>query len=92
MSELTNSSITVKNQGGGGTGPFKATITDSQRNVLTFDFDGLAAGATATKQFDCQALPLRSRTALADSAAQVAETDETNNTASGVFGCAGDPG
>ncbi|MGB2711698.1 MAG: C25 family cysteine peptidase [Conexibacter sp.] len=87
VSELAASSITVKNQGGGGAGPFKATVTDSQANVLTFSFDGLAAGATATQQFDCEALPLRSRTALADSDGQVAESDEANNTASGVFSC-----
>jgi len=91
VSELTSSSITVKNQGAGGAGPFKATITDSQSNVLTFDFDGLAAGASSTKQFACASLPLRSRTALADSTRQVSETDETNNTASGVFGCPNDP-
>ncbi len=92
VSELTASSITVKNQGAGGAGPFKATITDSQANVLTLRFDdGLAAGATTTQQFDCEALPLRSRTALADSDRQVAESDETNNTASGVFGCPNDP-
>ena len=80
VSELTSSSITVKNQGAGGAGPFKATITDSQSQVLTFSFDGLAAGATATQQFNCGDL-LRSRTALVDSDRQVAESDETNNTA-----------
>jgi hypothetical protein len=88
VSELTGSSITVKNQGGGAAGPFRATITDSQNQVLTFSFDGLAAGATATQQFDCNAL-LRSRRALVDSAAQVAESDETNNSAEGVFACIG---
>jgi len=86
ISQLADSSITVKNQGAGAAGPFRATITDSQRQVLTFSFDGLAAGATATQQFSCDAL-LRSRTATVDADGQVAEADETNNTASGVFAC-----
>jgi hypothetical protein len=88
VSELTASSITVMNQGGGAAGPFRATITDSQSQVLTFSFDGLAAGATATQQFTCDDL-LRSRRALVDSAGQVAESDETNNSAEGVFACIG---
>lgn len=88
VSELTGSSITVKNQGGGAAGPFKATITDSQAQKLTFSFDGLAAGASSTQQFSCGDL-LRSRTAAADSDAQVPESDETNNTANGVFDCIG---
>jgi len=88
VSDLTGSSITVKNQGGGAAGPFRATITDSQSQVLTFSFDGLAAGATATQQFDCGDL-LRSRKAVVDSDRQVAESDETNNEASGVFACIG---
>jgi hypothetical protein len=91
VSELTSSSITVKNQGGGGAGPFKATITDSQAQVLTFSFDGLAAGASATMQFNCGDL-LRSRRAVVDSDAQVTESDETNNTASGVFACSNQTG
>lgn len=90
ISELTGSSITVKNQGGGGAGAFRATITDSQNQALTFSFDGLAAGATATAQFNCGDL-LRTRSAVVDSDRQVAESDEANNTASGVFACPNDP-
>lgn len=88
VSEITPSSITVKNQGAGAAGPFKATITDSQAQALPFSFEGLAPGATATQQFNCGDL-LRSRTALVDSESQVAESDETNNTAEGVFDCIG---
>jgi hypothetical protein len=88
ISELTESSIAVKNQGAGGAGPFKATIVDSQRQTLTFNFDGLAAGASATRQFSCGDL-LRSRSATVDSDGRVAESVETNNGASGVFDCTG---
>ena len=57
-----------------------------QQQTLTFSFDGLAAGASASREFNCNAL-LRSRTATVDADAQVAEANESNNAQSGVFGC-----
>ncbi|MCW2997118.1 MAG: peptidase gingipain [Solirubrobacterales bacterium] len=87
VSALTASSLTIKNQGAGPAGAFKATIADSQEQVLTLSFDGLAAGASATQTYDCQSLGPQ-RHATADSAAQVTESDETNNaTAPAAFTC-----
>jgi hypothetical protein len=89
VSELTATSITVRNQGGSAAGPFSATITDSGSNVITLTFTGLAAGATATQPYDCAKL-LRQRSATVDSAAQVTESDETNNvTPTGIYACGG---
>ena len=86
VSGLTSTSVTVMNQGLGATGPFKVTITDSQEQVAALDFPALAAGATQTQSYPCGDL-LRSRTAVADADGQVAESDETNNTRSGIFDC-----
>jgi hypothetical protein len=86
VSALAANTVTVTNQGAGPAGAFKATITDSKNNGITLSFDGLAAGATATRTYDCSKLA-RSRTAKVDSDGQVTESDETNNTATGVLGC-----
>lgn len=86
VSSLLGDSVTVKNQGTGFAGPSKTTITDSNGTALTLDVPDLAPGASATVAYDCSRL-LRSRTAKADSAGTVAEVDEGNNTASGVFDC-----
>jgi hypothetical protein len=86
VSQFTASSVTVTNQGTGPAGAFSTTIVDSQNQTLTLNFAGLAPGASATQSYDCAKL-LRSRTATADSANQVAESNETNNTAADVFAC-----
>ncbi|MGH2840928.1 MAG: CARDB domain-containing protein, partial [Solirubrobacteraceae bacterium] len=83
---MTSSSITVRNQGAGPAGPFTAVIVDSNSVTLSFSFTGLAAGASATRTFTCDDLS-RQRTAVVDSGRAVAETNESNNTASGVFAC-----
>lgn len=89
VGELTPSTITVRNQGATAAGPFKATITDSQQQSLTFRFPGLAAGATSTQSYNCADL-LRQRTASVDTDAQVSESDESNNaTPVGIYACSG---
>ena len=91
VSALTASSLTVTNNGPGSAAASKAKVVDSQNNTLTFDIGPLAPGGSQTVQFTCTALPLRSRTATADSTGVVGETNETNNTRSGVFACPNDP-
>jgi CARDB protein len=89
VTELTPSSITVRNAGTGAAGPFKATIVDSQPQTVTLSFAGLAAGASATQSYSCGAL-LRQRVATVDSDAQVAESNEANNqTLPGIYDCPG---
>jgi subtilase family serine protease len=83
---LTATNVTVTNQGAGPSAAFSTTIADSQNNVLTLGFGALAAGASQTVPYDCTKL-LRSRLATADSAGVIAETNEANNTAEGVFAC-----
>jgi hypothetical protein len=73
VTALTFSSITVKNQGGGDAGPFRADAGGG-----TLDFTGLAAGAEETRKVSlrCQ----DAHTATVDVGDQVDESDETNNT------------
>ena len=69
--------FTVTNQGAGAAGPFTVDVSVFK----AFSFGGLAAGASITQgyTFTCLATP---RVATADALAQVAETDEANNTRS----------
>jgi len=85
VSSLTPFEVTVENQGTGPAIATKATIVDGQ-NTLTLDVPALAAGASATVSYDCFKLG-RQRTATADATGLVTESQETNNTASGVFAC-----
>jgi hypothetical protein len=69
--------FTVTNQGGGTAGAFTVDVSGEG----TFPIDGLAPGASTTRTFRTTC---RQTTwdAVADPLAQVAETDETNNTRS----------
>jgi hypothetical protein len=92
ISAFAAGSVTVLNQGAGPSAAFSTTVVDSQNNTLTLSFGALAAGASQTVAYDCSKL-LRQRTATADSGGVVAETNETNNTATGVFDpCTGPTG
>jgi hypothetical protein len=91
VSALTASSLTVTNNGPGSAAASKATVVDSQSNTLTFDIGPLAPSGSQTVPFTCTDLPLRSRTATADSSGVIGETNETNNTRAGVFACPNDP-
>ncbi len=79
VSGLTAFTVTVTNQGAGPAIASKAAITDSFPTTLTVDVPALAAGASATVQYDCSKL-LRQRFATADSTGLVAESNEANNT------------
>jgi CARDB/PLAT/LH2 domain len=77
FTSLTHEAFTVRNQGAAAAGPFRVTLTTSLPSTLTFDFAGLAAGASETRAY---ASPCATNTqAAADSLGQVAETDEANN-------------
>ena len=83
ISALNQYQFTVKNQGGGPAGPFTVTLV----GVGTQNFDGLAAGASATRTYNtrCEGGTGEAR---ADSTNQVAESDETNNvTTAGPYFC-----
>jgi hypothetical protein len=69
--------FTVTNQGAGAAGPFTVTVTGAG----SFQIPGLAAGASTTRRFRelCSADPALEQ-AVADSLAQIAESNETNNT------------
>jgi subtilase family serine protease len=67
--------FTVTNQGPGAAGPFTVDVPGEG----TFPIPGLAAGASASRTFRT-ACKVATQQAIADSLAQVAETDETNNT------------
>lgn len=78
ISGLTTTSFTVANIGGSDAGAFEVSVTGTP----AFSFSGLAAGASATRRFasPCSRVVLNV-TAVADSRRQVAESNETNNTA-----------
>jgi hypothetical protein len=69
--------FTVTNQGAGAAGPFTVDIPGEG----SFPIAGLAAGASVTRTFRT-ACKVATQQAIADSLAQVDETDETNNTRS----------
>jgi hypothetical protein len=83
VTALNQYSFTVKNQGAGAAGPFTVTLVGAG----THNFDGLAAGASASRTYNssCEA---GSSEARADSLDQVDESDETNNvTRGGPYFC-----
>lgn len=76
VTELTTTTVTVKNQGTDAAGPFNVTLTGEGTVRFT---DGLAAGASEMRGIpspNCFA----PHHAVADSGNEVVESDETNNT------------
>lgn len=87
VSTLTKDSFTVTNRGEAAAGPFAVSLANSKVGTATFSFSGLAAGASVTQSFFCNA---GTDTATADSGGTVAESDESNNTATlTVVSCIG---
>ncbi|HEX2103523.1 MAG TPA: CARDB domain-containing protein, partial [Solirubrobacteraceae bacterium] len=83
VTALNQYEFTVKNQGGAAAGPFTVTLV----GVGTQEFDGLAAGASATRTYNtsCEGGTGEAR---ADSTNQVDESDEGNNvTTAGPYFC-----
>ena len=78
MSPFT--SFTVKNIGQAAAGPFSVSRTGAG----TFNFTGLAPGATVTQNAFVPCLAPIMHIVVADSTSQVAESDETNNSANFV--------
>ena len=76
VSSLSRFSITVTNKGKGKAGPSVLTIT----NVGTFTVPGLAPGGSAT--FSWSTCRIATYSAVVDRTNAVAESDESNNTAS----------
>jgi subtilase family serine protease len=76
ISDLAKDSATVKNIGNGAAGTFMLTVNTTE-GPSQFVIEDLPAGSSATVSFSCQAGPV---TAVADSANQVTESNETNNT------------
>ena len=74
--------FTVTNQGAGAAGPFTVDVPGEG----SFPIAGLAPGASATRTFRTGCWQT-TWTATADALAQVAETDETNNTRSFSANC-----
>ena len=79
VSALTALDVTVKNQGNGPAGASHVRVVDSGNNSFLLAVGPLAAGASQTVSYDCAKL-LRQRQATADFSAEVAESNETNNT------------
>ena len=81
ISKLTETSFTVTNTGTAAAGQFVVTVT----LIGTFTIPGLAPGASATRTWSiCRRGTLL---ATADRGANVAESDESNNTATLVSDC-----
>jgi hypothetical protein len=78
LTEFRLGSVTVRNQGLGPAGPFRVRMAAAGMPRYE-SFTGLAAGATATRTLD-PGLSCLPWTAAVDDLAQVAESDETNNT------------
>ena len=86
ISDLTKDSATVKNIGTAAAGSFVLTVTTTA-GPSQFQIEDLPAGSSAIVTFFCTAGAV---SALADSANQVAESNETNNAAAiTVIGCVG---
>jgi hypothetical protein len=79
---LTDSTVTVRNVGEGPAGASLVTVV----GIGTFPIPALAPGQSATRTFTCQR---GARTAVADYAKTVAESNETNNTATRIASCLG---
>jgi len=78
ITEFRLGSVTVKNQGLGPAGPFRVRMASGSLLRLE-SFAGLAPGASETRMLD-PGLGCFTWTSAVDDLAQVAETDETNNT------------
>jgi hypothetical protein len=87
ISQLAKDSFTVKNQGEAAAEAFVVTLTNSNVGAASYSFAGLAAGASATQTFFCHS---GRDTAVADAGGAVAESNETNNSATlDVVSCIG---
>jgi hypothetical protein len=86
IGSLTANTVTVKNSGAGAAAASKVTLSDSANASITLDVPALDPGASSTLSYDCSKLA-RVRSAKADSAGTVGESNEDNNTASGTFDC-----
>jgi hypothetical protein len=78
ITEFRLGSVTVKNQGVGPAGPFRVRMAAGGAPRYE-SFTGLAPGASETRTID-PGLSCSPWTAAVDDLAQVAESDETNNT------------
>jgi RNA polymerase sigma factor (sigma-70 family) len=81
ISKLTETSFTATNTGPAAAGPFVVTVT----LIGTFTIPGLAPGASATRVWS--ACRIGTLLATADRGAAVAESNESNNTATLVSDC-----
>ena len=81
ISSLTTFALTVTNAGNGPAGPFSVNVS----GIGSFDFTGLAAGASS--QASWKACIAGTTTATADPKNAVDESNETNNTAAFKHGC-----
>jgi len=79
ISSFTGTDFTIKNQGPTNAGPFRVRLSSSPTGDTSYDFTGLAAGATETRSYSrpCE----EARDVYADALNQVGESEETNNTA-----------
>lgn len=88
VTSLGATSTTVRNAGNGAAGAFFVNVSyvDGNRmpRVDRFVVPSLAAGASTTVNYDCQP---GTRTATADTDGQVAESSESNNTATANITC-----
>ena len=82
VTDVTASSVTVKNQGQGTTVPFKVLIANTTQESLLVQFPGLAGGASATQSYSCSPIGGRGFFATADSANEVFEATKNNNSQS----------
>ncbi len=74
----------VRNAGDAAAGAFTVTLTRSGDTPLEFRVDGLAAGATATVDYDCRR---ETRTLTADAGSAIAESDEADNVTTFTSAC-----
>jgi RNA polymerase sigma factor (sigma-70 family) len=74
VSAVSGTSITIANRGNAAAGPFFVTV----QGGTTFAIRALAAGATVTRTLTCASIP---RLVTVDAQNQVAESNESNNTA-----------
>ena len=87
VAALGDASFTVRNQGIVAARAFSVSLSGAS-GPQTFRFaSGLAAGASATTTFACEA---GARTAIADSGGEVVESDEANNSRSAATSCSPD--
>jgi RNA polymerase sigma factor (sigma-70 family) len=74
VGSVTGTSFTITNRGNAAAGVFVVTV----QGIGTFTFGGLAAGASVTRSVSCASIQ---RLVTIDPQNQVAESNETNNTA-----------